>query len=66
MLTSQFEREALAHARHQDLLAEAAERRRVAGLRGEGLRERAARALVALAVRVASAIGEARPAARVA
>ncbi len=66
MLTSYFGREALARAHRDDLLAEAEAQRRVAGLRGEGLRERAARALVALAVRVAPAAGEARPTARVA
>ena len=66
MLTSYFGREALARAHRDDLLAEAEAQRRASGLQGLAPRERMARALVALAVRVAPATGEARPAARVA
>ncbi|MDP9375038.1 MAG: hypothetical protein M3Q65_21840 [Chloroflexota bacterium] len=66
MLTSYFEREALAQARYHDLLADAAERRRAGALRGDSPRERMARTLVALAARIAPAPAEAPPTARVA
>ena len=63
MPTHYFMREALAQAHRDDLLAEAAERRRARALPGQTLRARLAGALVALAVRLAPATGEAQPAA---
>ncbi len=45
MAMSYFEREPLARAHRDDLLAEAAERRRVGALRGAPLRERTTRTL---------------------
>ncbi len=58
MSTNYFMREALAQAHRDDLLAEAAERRRADALPGKTRREQLAEALVTLAVRLAPATAE--------
>ncbi len=63
---SPLEHQILDHAPRHDLLAEAAERRRVGALLGQTLRARLARTLAALAVRLAPATTEAQPMARAA
>ena len=62
MTTNYFMREALAQAHRDDLLTEAAARRRADALPGKTRREQLAGALVTLAVRLAPATGEAQPA----